>query len=169
MESYIPAIDESDKHMAFALYMGGWTKDEIISQVGCTHSCLSAWITREGWAKQKEAIAEARRKKNPPEKSHVVGMLANPERKAENVRIFQEKTGHMAKEDAEHWADLKPEERLIVAPAIASLNGVHRKNLELDREQAGDKGLINITFLNSPNAVRQLDDSEVVEINPSEP
>lgn len=156
-DSYIPAIDESEKHACWALYMGGFTADEIVAEVGVNINTLKAWITKDGWFRKREEINAARKKKNPPEEHPLAKMLA-PDKLAKNVERFKEVAGVIAVEDIEHWRDLKPEERLVVAPAIGTLNKMHRSNLDLEKEEAGGRSAINISFLNNPGAVVELVD-----------
>lgn len=154
---FIPAIDETEKHAAYALYMGGFDAGEIVAKLeGLNVNTLKSWISQDGWFKKREAINAARREKNPPEKSPMVKVFA-PDKKDENVKIFKEKTGQIAKEDAEHWAELTPDARIEVAPNIAALNKMHRSNLDLDAETPGQQGHISLTFLGNPDAVRIID------------
>lgn len=161
--SNIPAVDEGAKYECYHFYMGGFEQAEIAEKTGINPLTLKSWIHKDGWYQTREAIRAKAREKNPPEKSVLAKMLP-PERAADNIRRFKEATNEIAAEDAEHWAELTPAKRIESAPAIASLNTVHRKNLELDKEEEkGKGGLINITFLTKPG-VRMLDPSEVVEI-----
>lgn len=156
LKTLIPPIDESEKHAAWALYMGGFDADEIVGQLGCNINTLRKWISADGWFKEREAVAAARNKKNPPEKSPMAKVFA-PDKKAQNVQIFKEKTGTMAAEDAKHWADMMgPEERLAAAPNIAALNKAHRSNLDLDAEAPGQNGHITLNFLNAGDSAARL-------------
>lgn len=164
-KSFIPDIDESEKHTCWALYMGGFEAADILKELpGLSETMLRAWITRDGWAKDREAIKGARRKKNPPQESALAKVFA-PDKREENMKKFKEKAGEIAVEDIEHWAEMKPAERLAVAKPIASLNGVHRKNLEMDKEAEESRGHININFLTmpAPDAVKMID---AIEIEP---
>lgn len=151
----IPPVDETEKHAAWALYMGGFEPGEIVEKMPDLNvNTLKSWISQDGWFKKRESINTARREKNPPEKSPIAQVF-HPDKKAENVRVFQEKTGQIAAEDAEHWADkMTPETRLKNGEKIAALNKVHRQNLDLDQEAAGERGHISLTFLGTPQAVR---------------
>lgn len=162
-QSFIPDIDESEKHNCWAMYMGGFEVAEILKEFpGLFESTLRAWITRDGWAAKREAIRVARRKKNPPEESALAKIL-DPNKREDNIQRFKEKAGEIAVKDIEHWASLEPEKRLEVAAPIASLNGVHRKNLELDKEVEQSRGHININFLTMPaeKAVKVIDAVEI--------
>lgn len=164
-QGFIPDIDESEKHTCWALYMGGFEASEILKELpGLSESMLLAWITRDGWAKDRKAVKDARRKKNPPQESALAKVFA-PDKREENVKKFKEKAGEIAVEDIEHWKKMKPKERLDHAAPIASLNGVHRKNLEMDKEAEESRGHININFLTmpAPEAAKIID---AVEIDP---
>lgn len=160
MESFIPAIDESEKHACYVLYMAGFVAEEIVSEVGVNVNTLKAWITKDGWFRKREEINVARKKKNPPEEHPLAKMLA-PDRAEKNIKRFKEVAGEIAVEDIEHWRDLNPQERLVVATAIGTLNKVHRSNLDLDKEEPGGKSAINISFLNNPGAVTVIEESPV--------
>lgn len=156
-DSYIPPIDESEKHACWAHYMAGYEKQEISDLLGVNVNTLAAWIKKDGWVQKREDLRAANRKKNPPEQSPLAKMLA-PDKLAKNVERFKEVAGVIAVEDIEHWRDLKPEERLVVAPAIGTLNKMHRSNLDLEKEEAAGRSAINISFLNNPGAVVELVD-----------
>jgi len=160
---YIPAIDESEKHACWAHYMAGFEKQEISELLGVNVNTLAAWIKKDGWVQRREELRAANRKKNPPEKSPLAKILA-PDKLAKNVERFKEVAGVIAVEDIEHWKQLAPEERLVVAPAIGTLNKVHRANLDLEKEDAGTGSAINISFLNNPGAVVEIEDAPVREL-----
>lgn len=151
----IPDVDETEKHTAWALYMGGFDAVEIVAKMPDLNiNTLKSWISQCGWFKEREAVNAARREKSPPEKSPIAQVF-NPDKKAENIKVFQEKTGEIAAKDAEHWADeMTPKQRLEKAEKIAALNKTHRANLDLDAEIPGERGHISLTFLNCPTAVR---------------
>lgn len=154
-KSFIPTIDETEKHAAWALYMGGFDAGEITAQLTDLNiNTLKSWISQDGWAKERQAVNAARAAKNPPHESPMVKVFA-PDKKAENVKIFKEKTGEIAAADAKHWAEeMKPKDRLNAAEKIAALNKAHRSNLDLDAEAPGERGHISLTFLSNPDAVR---------------
>lgn len=157
MKSAIPPIDETEKHAAYAFYMGGFEVGNFAELMPDLNiNTLKSWISQEGWHRTREAIKAANRKKNPPSESPLIKAF-NPDKKAENVKVFQEKTGEIAKKDAEYWADeMKPETRLKNAEKIAALGKFHRSSLDLDQEQVGDRGHITLIHLNTPAAVRLL-------------
>lgn len=163
-KSLIPPIDETDKHNCYAFYMAGADPVNVSEMTGVNVNTIKSWVSQLGWFREREAMRAAHRKLNPPEASPVMKAFS-PDKAAENIRIFEEKTGKIAKEDAEHWADkMDADERLAQAPNIAALSKTHRANLKLDREEPGERGLINITFLTNPDAVKVIQSPAVVEL-----
>lgn len=171
MKSAIPDVTDTEKHAAWALYMGGFEASEIVERMPDLNiNTLKSWISisGDGWFREREAINAARREKNPPEKSPIVQVF-NPDKKAENIKVFQEKTGEIAAKDAEHWAEgMTAKERLEKAEKIAALSKTHRQNLDLDAEQVGERGLIGLVYLNTPAAVRVVEAPAPKQVEDSE-
>lgn len=149
-----------------AMYCSGWAAYEIEEKTGIRADRIRQWVHRDGWAELKAKTENHHAKKHPVEKSPVMRAVANS-RKGEIRKKFIENTGEMALEDSAHWKDMGPEERLVVASNISSLNGVHRKNLGLDEDGESDGKHISLTFLNNasnPGFVKLLSNEDVKEI-----
>lgn len=156
--------DDPEKQHCFLLYISGWTAAEIETKTGIRQDKIRQWICRGEWAAQRKQLEEMRREKNPPMEQPIVKAVINS-RKGELKKQFIENMGEIAAADAEHWKDLEPDARLVVASNIAALGGLHRKTFDLDKEEeVGSKGHINLTFLSQasePGMVRVIDSTVV--------
>jgi Putative ATPase subunit of terminase (gpP-like) len=151
------SVTDREYRECLLLYCMGWTAAEIEERASVRADKIRQWVCRDDWKGQKEAVEKMHTEKHPPQQSPILKVVANS-RKDEIKEKYLSHMGEMAAEDAECWKDMQPQERLIVAPAIAALNGVHRKSLELDKEEENsDRGHISLTFLNSIDRVTVLD------------
>lgn len=152
------SVGDREYRECFLLYAMGWTAAEIEERSGVRADKVRQWVCRDSWKEQKEAVEQAHTKKHPPMESPILKVVANS-RKDELKKEFMERTGEIAVDDVRHWGKMAPEERLVVAPAIAALNKVHRDNLELNKEEENnEKGHISLTFLtNTTERVTVLD------------
>lgn len=141
------SYNDREYRECFLLYTMGWRPFEIEEECGISADRINHWVMRDGWKAQKEAAEQAEIRKHPPSQSPILKAVANSRRDKLRHK-FLENMGEVAAEDAEHWKQLDPAERLVVAPGIASLAGVHRKTLELDKEEENnEKGHISLSFL----------------------
>lgn len=155
-----PDISVTDREYreCFALYCMGWGAAEIEARCDVRADKIRQWTCRDGWKEQKEAIEKAHNEKHPPMSSPILKAVANA-RKQELKEKFVANMGEVAAENSEYIKSMAPEERLIVADKISSLNNVDRKSLELDKEEENnDRGHISLTFLtNTSEKVKVLD------------
>lgn len=161
------SLGDAEKHQAFLMFLSGFPPVEIARRTGLSHDVVKQWATRGKWNEQKRELENYHSEKNPPMAQPIMKAVANS-RKGELRKKFLENTGEMAAEDAEHWKNLDPQERLVVAPAIGALNNVHRKNLGLeDEDDDREKGHISLTFLSQssqPGFVKLIEPEKVKEI-----
>lgn len=144
------SFQDREYRECFLLYTMGWRPVEIEEECGISADKINHWVMRDKWKAQKEAAEQAEIRKHPPSQSPILKAVASA-RKEELRQKFLEDMGVIAAEDAGHWKQLDPQERLVVAPAITSLAGVHRKTLELDKEEENDeRGHISLSFLCNP-------------------
>lgn len=159
-----PSIIEPEKHQCYLLYLVGFGPGEIETKTGVPSNRIRGWMFKEKWAKQREQYEEMLQEKHPTMAQPIVQSVIRS-RKGERRKDFLEHTGEMAVADAQHWSSMDPQERIIVAPAIGTLNAVHRKNLGLEDEaDGGEKSHISLTFLtkaDDPGMVRVIDSSAV--------
>lgn len=165
-----PSLTDPQKHQSWLMWIVGFGPDEIEQRTGIPSGRIRVWACREKWTEQRKQYEELMKEKHPPQSQPIVQSVIRA-KKGELRKTFLEHTGEMAVDDAKHWSGMDPQERLVVAPAIASLNGVHRKNLGLeDESESGEKSHISLHFLtqaDSPGMVRLLDSSKVKEIEDS--
>lgn len=167
IKSLIPDLDLTDKYECQGLYFGGYSAEDIARDTGVNINTLKDWIKTGKWIDRRRKIVAAELKRKPPEERPVGKMLAA--QKSSFVERFVAKTGAIAAQDAEYWHDeMDPLTRLQHAPNIAALNKAHRSNLDLDKEEIGERGHISLTFLNSPDSVRILDVPAVKQLEEPE-
>lgn len=162
------ASDDVEKQQCFLLFAAlGMEASEIEERTGIPANRIRQWMLREKWRDQKEMMENHKKNSRPAIEQPIVKAVINS-RKGELREKFVANTGEMAAEDSEHWKQLSPEERIVVAPAIASLNGVHRKNLSLDAEEENkERGHIVLSFLNranEPGMVKPISPEKIKEI-----
>jgi hypothetical protein len=166
----IPSFMNPVQHQCFLLYLAGWGSVEIEKETGQSAINVRQWACRGGWAEHRKYYEGMMKRKHPPLSQPIVQAVVR-NAKEELRKKYLEKTGVMAAEDADYWADLKPEERLAVAPDLAALDKVHRGNLGLNEEsETKATGHINLTFLTSnTDSVRVLKPAKVTEIEDAQP
>lgn len=163
--SAIPEPNDKSRAQCLIMFCMGFRYADIERMTGENGNTIRSWAKRDGWTDLKAEFESLKAKQDPFLEQPLVKAIS---KRAQFKEEFLQKTGAIAAEDAEHWKQLSPEERIEVAPAITSLNKMHRDNLDLSKEESDStKGNINLTFLtraHEPGMVRELTASEVREI-----
>ena len=141
------AFTDREYRECFGLYCMEWTAAEIEERCGVRADKIRQWVHRDDWKILRDNVQKAQSDKHPPMSSPILKAVASA-RRDELKKKFVENMGEVAAENSDFIRQMAPEERLVVADKISSLNNVDRKSLELDKEEENnEKGHISLSFL----------------------
>lgn len=163
VKSVIPEVINTEKSECYKLYMAGLGPAEIVRRTGTKSDKLNAWIYRFKWKEQRTEIDAIRAQANPTMETPIARALVTDHDDSLKHR-FLKTAQKIAVKDVEHWEKMEPEDRIGVAPALGTLNKMHRDNLGLSKEEeAASKGHISLTFLTNPHVKLINDQTTTIE------
>ena len=119
----------------------GDTYAEIAADLGCSTQTLTARFSREGWAKEIDALHEAAQRRFEDATRTAVTKLV------EQGKTYREKMARASLVFADSVAKMNGAQLLAKAKDISSLNTVARQTLGLDSDDKDQKTIVNIGFL----------------------
>jgi hypothetical protein len=128
----------------------GDTYADIAADMGCGVQTLTARFSREGWAREIDALHEAAQARFESATNAAVSKLV------EQGKSYREKMARASLVFADSVAKMNGPQLLSKAKDISSLNSVARQTLGLDQGDKESKTIVNIGFL-SQLAEEQID------------
>ena len=119
----------------------GDTYAEIAADIGCSVQTLTARFSREGWAREIDALHEAAQRRFENATNAAVTKLV------EQGKTYKEKMARASLVFADSVAQMTGQQLLAKAKDISSLNSVARQTLGLDEGDKESKTIVNIGFL----------------------
>jgi hypothetical protein len=119
----------------------GDTYAEIAADIGCSTQTLTARFSREGWAKEIDALHEAAQRRFEDATQTAITKLV------EQGKSYREKMARASLVFADSVAKMNGAQLLAKAKDISSLNTVARQTLGLDEDDKDQKTIVNIGFL----------------------
>ena len=119
----------------------GDTYAEIAADLGCSTQTLTARFSREGWAKEIDALHEAAQRRFEDATKTAVTKLV------EQGKTYREKMARASLVFADSVAAMNGPQLLAKAKDISSLNTVARQTLGLDSDDKDQRTVVNIGFL----------------------
>lgn len=167
--SEIPKIPPETKEDAWLLFCHHISEKEISEILEINFNTLRQWVMKGKWPSRREKIEATMKQLRPPDERPIVKAIARS--RVDAKKIYEEKSGAMAADDIEYWADkMDPETRLAAAPNIKALNEAHRKNLGFEEESQSERGHISLNFLtNADTMVKLISPAKVKELPDAPP